>query len=1524
MASPTRPGQSPVPKIKPRELMPRPRGSASQAASSIHLPRPAAARPVIPTHIIDGPQQRLYAISLFALLQALKLANAWDLTQAATTATGAGLFAKWLLIDGVWVGLVWLLRIPWFQYPTLWYVLAVFGLLIVNSQMFLASKNALFLTAEYVGLQLLGTIQHAAWQILPVWHTARRVVVPDREALRRAHILGKHTVHILPFGSARINPANTPYCLDTATRRKIQLPILLNGTVPDALKYSYQPLVEAARVQTHTVYLKHYPQQLTTLVTTPHWTTYSFALEVTQPGVYAVERVVDHSGTDFRVQTRKTIVVECPQAYLQYTPVTNALQPMAAASAATRDSAVGEYSSQHMCLGETIPNLTVRLQGSPLFALEYLRRVNGKETIVTVEGVGSQGAAAVVHGAKPSAIKDDKTKASPVSTAADLDPGRFRTQQIDYAILDRLDVPGEYFIKLTEVRDQFNNSQSYTLASSTEQFGSHPDEVKGVQIWVHRPPTVRIQARKNVVLKRTLDGTTTDSLRIPIVLTGKGPWHVEYNVVEDPNRSLPIDPKPMTLLTDKPQSELVLTQAGSLVIYSVRDTHCRGIVVPESPQVTVVNVPPPTLSISSSPIKSACVGEIGSLLTLNLQGQPPFTVHYRRSFKNEVKQYKETSNSHRVVFRFTPNLAGHYECQFYRVSDANYPKGMDIEPIGFSQMVHPPADATWAPLAEQPSGSKGGSRGAPSARGSRQPVHSYQTCLDEFLNIPVELQGTGPWTLNYQVTHQLEAGSGTVQPPGNAIVHTVTDLIDPWYTLSLGPFTQPGTVAVDLLNITDVNGCTKNLALPEVSVHVRAQKPTAQFLCHQQTGRHRDADLDTASSSTVWFLSHEKFQLPVQLTGEGPWQVSYRDQSLPEDHPKAVKRIDYIIEAQFDLTVSHPGVYELVSMADADCPGQVPAAHAQCTVAVIPPPALQLAPTVSVVLAEATKPPQLAMAELLRLAATDASHLVFQKPGLYWRPPVCRDVADRVQLQFQGHAPWRVYYQRKAWKLYALYRAPKANHFTRDSRSAKPMTNSQQEYYDSYKSIYEMYRSFPTHSDELQLPVVRPIWTFDLDTHETGFVQYQFQKLSDADYHQAVGRPLATVDGKGSKTLSDLNIVQLVMPQPFAQFVYSQHDLLLSTSHMAHPNHDLKLLGPGVPPTAGPVKLPLTKDELVTQVSVATQCMGEMLGSMARAEARKTSRQPGKPGPLAQMPDLTVKLYGTPPFTLEYQVYDPNYELMAPTGSRITLATSLDPAVTVVRHGSAFQVQGIRDHLYALRPPVTATLAGKYWVVVTRIQDSFGCQASVPMAADEPDVLSSRNSAQADLLRNPDYKHLVASVQVYEAANVAPHPSLGAQPVCAGGQIPLTLQGIPPWSVTYEVNDRQFTQRDVKDTVLRIPVPEPGTVRITRVCHTTDYECCTTPSNLAFTVHPIPRLRVNGGREISEDIHEGEQTAIEVQFTGTAPFSFSYVRTAIDNPSNILETQTITGIHDTTYTITTSQEGTFEAVSISDRYCRFP
>ncbi|KAJ1975955.1 hypothetical protein H4R35_002910 [Dimargaris xerosporica] len=1523
MASPTRTGQSPMPKIKPQELMPRPRGSASQTTSSIHLPRPTAARPVIPTHIVDGPQQRLYAISLFALLQALKLVNAWDLTKATTTATGTGFFAKWLLIDGVWVGLVWLLRIPWFQYPTLWYVLAVVGLLIINSQMFLASKNALFLTAEYVGLQLLHTVQRAVWQVLPVWQSARRIVAPDREALRHAHILGKHTVHILPFGSARINPNNTPYCLDTATRRKIQLPILLNGTVPDALKYSHQPLVEAARIQTHTVYLKHYPQQLTTLVTTPHWTTYSFALEVTQPGIYAVERVVDHAGTDFRVQTRKTIVVECPRAYLQYTPVAKALQAIAA-GAATHGPAVGEYSSQHMCLGETIPNLSVRLQGSPLFALEYLRRVNGKETTVTVENVGSQGAAAVVHGAKPSTGKDDKTKAFPVSTAADLDPGRFRTQQIDYAIMDRLDVPGEYFIKLTEVRDQFNNSQSYTLASSTEHHGTHPDEVKGVQIWVHKPPTVRIQARKNMVLKRTMDGTTSDTLRVPIVLTGKGPWHVEYNVVEDPSRSLPTDPKPMTLLTDKPQSELVLTQAGSLVILSVRDTHCQGMVVPESPQVTVVNVPPPALSISSSPIKSACVGEIGSLLTLNLQGQPPFTVHYRRSFKNEVKQYTETSNSHRVVFRFTPNLAGHYECQFYRVSDANYPKGMDIEPIGFSQMVHPPADAMWAPLAEQPSSGQSGSLTAPSSRGSRQPVHTYQTCLDEFLNIPVELQGTGPWTLNYQVAHQPEAGSGTVQLPGKAVVHTVTDLADPWYTLSLGPFTQPGMVAVDLLNITDVNGCTKNLALPEVSVHVRAQKPSAQFLCHQLTSRHREADADLAPSSTVWFLSHEKFQLPVQLTGEGPWQVTYRDLSLPADHPKAVKRIDHILEAQFALTVPHPGVYELVNMADADCPGQVPPAHAQCTVAVIPPPTLQLASTVSVVPATTSKPPRFSMAELLRLTASDTSHLVLQKQGLYWRPPVCRDTANRVQLQFQGHAPWRVYFQRKAWKLYALYRAPKANHFLRGSRSVKPMADFQQEYYDSYQQIYETYRKLPTQSDELQLPVAQPIWAFDLDTHETGFVQYQFQRLSDADYHQAVSSPLTTVDDKGSKTLSDLGIVQLVMPQPFAQFAYSQRELLLSASHMAPPNHDLKLLGPGVPPAAGPLKLPLTKDELVTQISATTQCMGEMLGSMARAAVGKPSRQPGKPGPLAQMPDLTVKLYGTPPFTLEYQVYDPNYELMAPTDQRIALATSLDSTVTVARQGLAFQVQGIQDHLYALRPPITATLAGKYWVMVTSIQDSFGCQARVPMVSDEPGSVSSRNSALADLLRNPDYKHLVASVQVYEAANVAPHPSLGTQPVCAGGQIPLALQGIPPWSVTYEVNGRQFTQRDVKDTVLRILVPEPGTVRVTRVCHTTDYECCTTPSDLTFTVHPIPRLRVNGGREVSEDIHEGEHTTIEVQFTGTAPFSFSYVRTAIDNPSNILETQTITNIHDTTYTITTSQEGTFEAVSISDRYCRYP
>ena len=78
----------------------------------------------------DGPARRLYALSLFAVLQALKLYDFLDLRTSSSPAL-TWFCAKWICLDSVFVYVLPHLNIPWlrFRRPVqLLQIVMVFGL----------------------------------------------------------------------------------------------------------------------------------------------------------------------------------------------------------------------------------------------------------------------------------------------------------------------------------------------------------------------------------------------------------------------------------------------------------------------------------------------------------------------------------------------------------------------------------------------------------------------------------------------------------------------------------------------------------------------------------------------------------------------------------------------------------------------------------------------------------------------------------------------------------------------------------------------------------------------------------------------------------------------------------------------------------------------------------------------------------------------------------------------------------------------------------------------------------------------------------------------------------------------------------------------------------------------------------------------------------------------------------------------------------------------------------------------------
>jgi nucleoporin POM152 len=84
-------------------------------------------------------------------------------------------------------------------------------------------------------------------------------------------------------------------------------------------------------------------------------------------------------------------------------------------------------------------------------------------------------------------------------------------------------------------------------------------------------------------------------------------------------------------------------------------------------------------------------------------------------------------------------------------------------------------------------------------------------------------------------------------------------------------------------------------------------------------------------------------------------------------------------------------------------------------------------------------------------------------------------------------------------------------------------------------------------------------------------------------------------------------------------------------------------------------------------------------------------------------------------------------------------------------------------------------------------------------------------------------------------------------------------------------------------------------------------------------------VRLAKGQISEVDIHEGGGTDLEFTFTGTPPFEFTYTRStnaAKGRKSKVLEIRTEVS-HQERLSVPVMDEGTYEVVSIKDRWCSY-
>ncbi|KAJ2467027.1 hypothetical protein EV174_006455, partial [Coemansia sp. RSA 2320] len=282
---------------------------------------------------------RLYALCVLGLVVARKVYEAAEFNVAAAAAGGQGsgsrvyMFGKWTAIDLAVVYAAWRAQIPRVAVtaPMAWRLAA--AAVAVNVGLFLVTFSVVA-----AGLRPAAVAAASAWvravRSVPVvgpWAVGDSELLINAFALDGEHILGRHTIHVLPHSLAHMNPGGVQLCIagDEAARARwvldprgaVEIPILINGTRPASITYAHTSLetgerrvesvarVGALRVERRVAY-----------PALGQWEAATYFVAVRRAGAYELVSVRDARGLEFRraAGAQRTVVVGCPAARLQW------------------------------------------------------------------------------------------------------------------------------------------------------------------------------------------------------------------------------------------------------------------------------------------------------------------------------------------------------------------------------------------------------------------------------------------------------------------------------------------------------------------------------------------------------------------------------------------------------------------------------------------------------------------------------------------------------------------------------------------------------------------------------------------------------------------------------------------------------------------------------------------------------------------------------------------------------------------------------------------------------------------------------------------------------------------------------------------------------------------------------------------------------------------------------------------------------------------------------------------------------
>ncbi|KAH9486481.1 Nucleoporin [Psilocybe cubensis] len=908
----------------------------------------APSNPLIPEKYLDVPTQRLYFLSLGLLCQSIKILDfVWSLAASDGRLTTC---RKWLFFDLAYCVVLSQLRIPRLTYSKASVILQICSLWFLDALLF----GGISINAP----ALLGSIALTSQVQAPDVSLFRGLIAPLSFGMISSapnsgdpHLLGQHTVRMSPISTAHLNPENLNFCLPSSNTH-ILLPIVLNNTNVVGLKYSLTPLGYdedgVGKVEIHEVNAKAlksaedlYKKEMMVAAqsgpslnfedeydeydddddteaqgihTTLQQTQSLIHIAVSRAGVIRLEQVYDSSNVEARLVVSKAVVVPCPSVEF------------------AEDE--GSAKQNIRCAGqESHPELKINVHGVPPLSLRWLKTVNGHREQFLVEGIeGEHKDKKRRHSEVTSSDVKEPTTALVLSRVPD-------AQKVSIPLTVTLEKAGTYLYALEEITDGVGNTVRMGYESTTAE----PNFVSKTKT-----------TRSFTVLQKpavSFSGCTIDSptkltvgeekyLKVTAIKADlfDAPWDITLNyrppIDGDVKRGKPWN-KNFKIKAGETGLSVPAYAPGEYRLLSVKGKYCTGTVMaPDA--CKVVQVPMPSAEIEWKRIHE-CSGDTGISSTIILHGTPPFMVYYTVKRDNEpAREIAKRFHSSRNELTFQPESSGHYTFTFTAITDAHYTKKIELDGPSIEQMIHPVASADF----------------------SADKKHIITTCWGDFVDVDVDLRGTGPWNLEVQIIGP--ENTETLQIPNISQKRRTLKLPIPKELLR-----NSGNFEINLLNVEDASKCKRPLTVAPLKAIVKRVVPTARFYGKESERR-------------IVVTENEPVDLPLRLTGEKPWWIEYRKVGTGD-----VKRLR-APDVNANIQVREKGVYELVSVFDSECKGTIAEDSSTYTVEWIPRPSAQLAPS------------------------TPATFDVYN--GSHILRPICEGTNDHVDLDLTGRPPFQIMY----------------------------------------------------------------------------------------------------------------------------------------------------------------------------------------------------------------------------------------------------------------------------------------------------------------------------------------------------------------------------------------------------------------------------------------------------------------------------------------------------------------------------------